>query len=150
VAERFEALLEQYGTGFVVEVPFDVKSVFGSGRPPVRGTVNGYPIRSTLMSMGGRYLLGLNRQVREGAKLEAGERVVVELERDDDPRVVDVPADLAVALEAEREARAAYERLSYTHRREYAEWIANAKREDTRRARVERAIVMLREGVKHP
>jgi hypothetical protein len=148
--ERFEGVLEPYRTGFVIEIPFDVKTAFGSGRPPVRGTVNGFAIRSTLMSMGGRHLLGLNRETREGAGVNAGDRVTVELELDEEPRVVEVPADLAAALNAAPDARDLFDRLSYTHRREYAEWIAEAKREETRRSRIERAVAMLREGVRHP
>src|SRR5207249_9392931 len=96
--ERFEGTVERYRTGFVVSIPFDVKAAFGSGRPPVRGTLNGFSIRSTLMSMGGRRLLGLNRETREGAGVDAGDRVTVELELDDEPRVVEVPQDLAAAL----------------------------------------------------
>ena len=148
--ERFEGVLEPYRTGFVIEIPFDVKAVFGSGRPPVRGTVNGFPLRSTLMSMGGRHLLGLNRETREGAGVAAGDRVTVELELDDEPRVVEVPPDLAAALDAAPDAREAFDRLSYTHRRDYAEWIAEAKQDETRCSRAERAVAMLREGIRHP
>src|SRR4051812_49145596 len=145
--ERFDGVVESNGTGNMVEVPFDVKAVFGSGRPPVRGTVNGFPIRSRLVSMGGRYLLGLNREARDGARVGAGDRVSVELELDDEPRVVDVPDDLTAALEDAPDARELFERLSYTHRREYAEWITSARREDTRTGRVEKTVAMLREGV---
>jgi len=148
--ERFEGTLEPYRTGLVIEIPFDVKSTFGSGRPAVRGTVNGFPVRTTLMPMGGRHLLGLNRETREGAGIAAGDRVTVALELDDEPRVVEVPSDLAVALDAAPDARDFFDRLSYTHRREYAEWIAAAKLEETRRSRVERAVAMLRESVRHP
>jgi hypothetical protein len=149
--ERFDGVVESHGAGGnVVEIPFDVKAVFGSGRPPVRGTVNGFPIRSRLVSMGGRYLLGLNREVREGAGVAGGDRVSVELELDEEPRVVDVPDELAAALEADPDAGEIFDRLSYTHRREYAEWVASAKRDETRTRRVENTIAMLREGVKHP
>jgi hypothetical protein len=150
--ERFDGVVESHGTGGgnVVEIPFDVKAVFGSGRPPVRGTVNGFPIRSRLVSMGGRYLLGLNREVRDGAGVAAGDRVSVGLELDEEPRVVEVPDDLTAALDDAPDARELFDRLSYTHRREYAEWITSAKRDDTRRGRVEKTIAMLREGVKHP
>jgi uncharacterized protein YdeI (YjbR/CyaY-like superfamily) len=76
--------------------------------------------------------------------------VVIELEADDQPRTVDPPADLAGALAADPEARAAFDGLSFTHQREYAQWVAEAKREATRRRRVAQAVQMLRDGRRHP
>jgi uncharacterized protein YdeI (YjbR/CyaY-like superfamily) len=72
------------------------------------------------------------------------------LELDDEPRTVEVPEELQAALAADDAARAAFDGLSYTHRREYVEWVTGAKREETRRARLERAVGMLRDGVRHP
>jgi hypothetical protein len=149
-AQRFVATLEQHGSGMVVVVPFDLKAAFGSGRPPVRATVNGYTFRTTLFTMGGRALLGLNRKVREAAAVEAGQEVSVELERDDEPRFVEVPSDLAAALEADRAVRETFDGLSYTHRKEYVRWIEGAKREETRVRRIAKSIELLRVGVKTP
>ena len=72
------------------------------------------------------------------------------IELDSAPREVDVPDDLAAALAGEPAARQFFDGLSFTHRKEYADWIAEAKREETRARRVERALAMLRERVKHP
>jgi Bacteriocin-protection, YdeI or OmpD-Associated/Domain of unknown function (DUF1905) len=149
-AQRFEATLEQHGSGTVVVVPFDLKEAFGSGRPPVRATVNGYSFRTTLFTMSGRALLGLNREVREAAGVEAGQEVSIELERDDEPRAVEVPRDLASALEADPAVRETFDGLSYTHRKEYVRWIEDAKRDETRTRRIAKAVEMLREGVKTP
>jgi uncharacterized protein YdeI (YjbR/CyaY-like superfamily) len=80
----------------------------------------------------------------------AGDAVVIELEADDQPRTVDPPPDLAGALAADPEARAAFDGLSFTHQREYSEWVAGAKRETTRRRRVDQAVQMLRDGRRHP
>ena len=74
---------------------------------------------------------------------------MVELERDDEPREVEVPTDLAEALAADAGALATFDGLSYTHRKEYVGWIEEAKREETRRNRIEKAVVMLREGKTH-
>lgn len=134
----------------MIELPFDPEAAFGRKRAPVRGTVNGFELRSTIAIYGGRAFLGFNREVREGAGVEAGDRVVLELERDDEPRVVDVPDDLAAALGEDPAGKAAFDRLSYTHRREYVGWITEAKREETRRSRVEKAVAMLRDGTKTP
>jgi Bacteriocin-protection, YdeI or OmpD-Associated/Domain of unknown function (DUF1905) len=150
MAERFEGRLEQRGSGALVEVPFDVRAVFGKARVPVRGTVNGYPFHTTVAVYGGRYYLGFRREIREAAGLGDGDTLSIVLEPDDEPRTVDVPAELEAALAAVPTARETFDGLSFTHRREYVEWITGAKREETRRARLERAVGMLREGVKHP
>jgi hypothetical protein len=150
MAERFEATLEQHGSGTLAEVPFDVRAVFGKARAPVRGTVNGHPFRTTVAVYGGRYFLGFRREIREAAGFGDGDRLSIELELDDEPRTVEVPAELEAALAAAPEAKEAFDALSYTHRREYAEWVSGAKRAETRRARVERAVGMLRDGVHHP
>ena len=149
-AQRFVATLEQHGSGTVVVVPYDLKEAFGSGRPPVRATVNGYTFRTTLFTMGGRALLGLNREVREAATVEPGQKVSVELERDDEPRTVEVPSDLAAALDADPVVSETFDGLSYTHRKEYVRWIEEAKRTETRTRRVEKSVEMLREGAKTP
>jgi hypothetical protein len=149
-AQRFEATLEQHGSGMVVVVPFDLKEAFGSGRPPVLATVNGHTFRTTLFTMGGRALLGLNREVREAAGVEGGQEVSVELERDEEPRTVEVPDDLAAALEPDPAVRETFARLSYTHRKEYVRWIEDAKRDETRARRIAKSIELLRGGVQTP
>jgi len=144
--ERFTAIL---GERHVV-VPLDVRALWGEARPPVRGTVNGVPFRSRLMVYGGETMLGLTNAFRASAGIAEGDEVEVVIERDDAPREVEVPPALQAALEGDAIARAAYERLSFTHRREYANWIAEAKQEKTRSRRTERALEMLREGVRTP
>jgi hypothetical protein len=150
MAERFEGTLEPHGSGTLLAVPFDVRAVFGKARAPVRGTVNGYPFRTTVAVYGGRYFLGFRREIREAAGFDDGDRLSIVLELDDEPRTVEAPPELAAALAADSEAREAFDRLSYTHRREYVEWVSGAKREETHRARLERVAAMLRDGIKHP
>jgi hypothetical protein len=149
--ERFTAILGGHaGERPVVEVPFDVKERFGRSRAPVRGTVDGADFRTTVAVYGGRYYIGFNKDLRERAGISIGDRVKVALELDREPRTVDVPPALAGALGKDSKAKAAFEGLSYTHRNEYARWIAEAKREATRAGRVEKAVAMLREGLRHP
>jgi bifunctional DNA-binding transcriptional regulator/antitoxin component of YhaV-PrlF toxin-antitoxin module len=145
-AQRFETTLERRGQGAVAVVPFDVRAAYGLARPPVRGTVNGHPFRTTVAVYGGTFYLGFRREVREAAGIEVGDRVAIELVRDEKPREVVVPADLAAALARDPAAQAAWSRLSYTHRREHVEAIEEAKREETRRRRVDAALALLREG----
>jgi Bacteriocin-protection, YdeI or OmpD-Associated/Domain of unknown function (DUF1905) len=118
----------------------------GAKRFPVVATVNGYTWRTSVMRMGGEFLLGLNKEAREGAGVEAGDEVDVTVELDAAPREVEVPAALAAALAADPEARASFDRMAFTHRKEYARWIADAKQEQTRQRRVGQALEMIRAG----
>ena len=118
----------------------------GTKRFPVVATVNGFSWRATVTRMGGEFLLGFSRDVRVRAGVEAGDTVELELALDTAPREVEVPPALAEALRDDGAARRAFAGLSYTHRKEYARWIAEAKRDDTRVRRVAEALRMLREG----
>jgi len=118
----------------------------GAKRFPVVATVNGYTWRASVARMGGESLLGLNRAVRQEAGVEAGDSVAVRLELDTAPREVDVPEALATALAADDVARAAFEKLAYTHRKEFARWVDEAKRDETRGRRVAKTLEMLRAG----
>jgi len=118
----------------------------GAKRFPVRATVNGHTWRTSVARMRGEFLVGLNKEVRAAAGVESGDTVSVELELDAEPRDVDVPPALAEALAGDDAARAAFDGLAFTHRKEYARWIAEAKREETRDRRVAEALEMLRAG----
>jgi antitoxin component of MazEF toxin-antitoxin module len=118
----------------------------GAKRFPVVASVNGYSWRTTVTRMGGEFLVSLNRAVREEAGVQAGDTVEVKLELDTAPREVEVPKPLADALATDADARAAFDRLAYTHRKEYARWIDEAKRDETRERRLGQALQMLREG----
>ena len=118
----------------------------GAKRFPVLATVNGYSWRTTVTRMGGEFMLGLNREVRAGAAAEAGDTVELELALDTEPREVDIPPALVAALATDPAASATFEALSFTHRKEYARWIEEAKREDTRERRVAQALEMLHAG----
>jgi hypothetical protein len=150
VSPRFDAVVEQRDRGYMIRLPFDPKREFGKVRAPVVVTVNGHAFRTTTMRYGDVDYVGLNREVRDQARLPAGTRASFLVEADRAPREVAVPEELALALAGDVAAREAFNGLSYTHRREYARWIAEAKRADTRERRVARAMTMLRAGVKTP
>jgi Bacteriocin-protection, YdeI or OmpD-Associated/Domain of unknown function (DUF1905) len=118
----------------------------GAKRFPVVATVNGYTWQTSVTRMGGEFLLGLSRTVREAAGVEAGDIVEVKIELDQKPREVELPDALADALADDADARAGFDRLSYTHRKEYARWIEEARREETRQRRVTQALERLRHG----
>ncbi|MFD0369657.1 YdeI/OmpD-associated family protein [Streptomyces sp. NPDC059071] len=128
-----------------LEVPAEVVTALGGGaRPPVTITVNGHSWKSRVALLRGRHLLGLSNANRRAAGVAIGDEVEVELELDTEPRVVVEPADFAQALDEDPAARAAYDRLAYSRRREHVHAIESAKRPDTRRRRIEKAIVTLR------
>jgi Bacteriocin-protection, YdeI or OmpD-Associated/Domain of unknown function (DUF1905) len=150
MSQRFDGVLHSRGGGVVIELPFDPKAVLGRARAPVRVTINDFTFRTTVAVYGGVALIGLNKANRAGAGVDAGDRVTVEIEPDTEPREVELPPELATALAADTELREFFDGLSYTHRREYAEWIAEAKREETRERRAARAVELLRERVRTP
>ncbi len=145
--ERFKAILGgEDGEAPTIELPFDAKERFGKARAPVRGTVNGTDYRTTVAVYGGVYLIGFRRELRERAGIELGDEVEVTVELDEAPRTVELPPALEAALDSDKGARAVFHDLSYSHRREYADWIAEAKRADTRDRRVAQTLEKLREG----
>ncbi len=118
-------------------------------RVPVAGSLNGFRIRSFLAPMGdGTHGMMVNKQMQVGAKAKPGESVRVILELDDAPRTVEVPPDLERALRRRPAAKVAFEGLSYTHRKDYATWVAEAKRPETRARRVEESVKLLAAGKK--
>lgn len=132
-------------------VPFDVEEAFGTrARVPVCGTINGFAYRSSIMNMGSGHMMVVNRELREGAKVKAGDTVEIVMQRDEAPRVVEVPDDFKKALRSSKKAKQLFDTLSYTHQKEYVRWITGAKREETRKSRIAKAVEMLGEGVKTP
>jgi Bacteriocin-protection, YdeI or OmpD-Associated/Domain of unknown function (DUF1905) len=131
--------------GTATHVPFDPRQLFGRVRAPVLATINGHPYRTTLMRYGGVDYLGVNRAVRDAIGVADGDTVTVTIEADPSPRGVAVPAELAAALTAEPQTRAAFDALSYSHRREHAAFVAEAKRPETRARRAEATVARLRQ-----
>jgi bifunctional DNA-binding transcriptional regulator/antitoxin component of YhaV-PrlF toxin-antitoxin module len=148
--KAFRGTLGEDGERPLVELPFDAKEEFGKARAPVRGRLNGTEFRTTVAVYGGRSYLGFRKELREAAGVEMGDDVEVEVELDDAPREVELPKELEGMLVADAKARGNFESLSYTHRREYVEWITGAKKEETRELRMRKAFDMLRKGKKHP
>jgi hypothetical protein len=137
--QRFTGTLEAGpGGGAFVVLPGDVLLALGGGsRFRVTGAIGGVEFDSSTMAMGGgRVCVGIHKATRQAAGLEIGDAVDVRLDRDTRPRTLDIPAELAEALAGDDDARAAFERLSFTRRREHAESVAKAKRAETRARRV--------------
>jgi hypothetical protein len=147
-AIHFRALLQPRGPAAAVVLNDAQVAAVGEGakRFPVVATINGYTWRTSVTRMGGEFLLGLNKEVRQGAGAEAGDEVDVSVALDTAPREVEVPEALAAALAADPQAKASFEQMAFSHRKDYARWIAEAKQEETRQRRVQQALEMIRAG----
>jgi Bacteriocin-protection, YdeI or OmpD-Associated/Domain of unknown function (DUF1905) len=141
VMETFEGTIEEgLGGGAFVAVPAEVITALGGGgRIPVRATFDGIAYRGSIVSMGGGKCLGLLKGIRDELDKGPGDSVVVTVARDEAERTVEVPDDLAAALD-DAGARAAFDKLSYSHRREHVNAINEAKRPETRARRIARVI----------
>jgi len=144
----FTTTLHKRGPAAAIVLTEEQAATIGEGpkRFPVAATINGYTWRISVARMGGEYLLGLSKEVRAGVGAEAGDQVEVVIELDTAPREVEVPAALAAALAEDPTAKTAYDALAFTHRKEFARWVAEAKKEETRDRRVVQALEMIREG----
>ena len=145
---RIRVLLEQTGkTAVGFAVPDEVVVALGRGRrPPVRVTINGYTYRNTIAVMGGRNLIGVSAEHRAAAGVAGGQTVDVDLELDTEPRVVDLPADFAAALDREPTARRTFDALSPSNQGWHVASIEGAKAHETRLRRIEKSVAALREG----
>ncbi|TYB58881.1 DUF1905 domain-containing protein [Nonomuraea sp. PA05] len=146
---RFRTTIELNGktaTGF--EVPAEVVDELGGGkRPAVTVTINGYAYRSTVATMGGRFMMPLSAENRQGCGVAAGDEVEVEVTLDTAPREVTVPDDLAAALDAAPEAKKFFESLSYSRKRWHVLNVEGAKKPETRQRRVADTVAKLADGV---
>jgi hypothetical protein len=151
---RFTARLEPADVGTFVVIPPDVVTALGAtGRTSVTGTIDGQPFSNQVMpytfeGVGRRVVMVVNKAVRTSLGKNAGDSVELVLSRDSRSRSADVaiPAELVDALAGDSAAKAAFERLAPSHRREHAEYVAGAKREETRRRRAEETVARLAHG----
>jgi len=139
------------GGGAWVEIPAKVIEAFGGGkgRIPVKATFDGEPYRGSLVRMGGDcHRLGILKDLRAKIGKGEGDTVKVVLELDTEERKVEVPEDFQKALNKNKTAKAVFEKFAFSHKKEYVRWIEEAKKAETRTARIEKAIEMISEGKK--
>jgi bifunctional DNA-binding transcriptional regulator/antitoxin component of YhaV-PrlF toxin-antitoxin module len=139
------------GGGAYVIFPYDVEKEFGTkGRVPISVTFDGEPDRSSLMKYGfPQHFVGMPKAIREKLGKGPGNTVEVVVWKDEEERTVEIPPELQKLLKKEG-LLPFFEKLSFTHRKEYSRWISEAKKEETRVRRLEKAVEMLRKGVKTP
>jgi hypothetical protein len=146
---RFRAKILQSGkTAAGIEVPANVVAALGSSqRPPVRATINGFTYRSSVASMGGKFMLGVPPEFREGAGVVAGDVVDIDLELDTEPREVSIPPDFAAALVRDARAKRTFDAMSYSNKRRLLIPIEAIKSPEARARRIAKTVAMLSEGL---
>jgi len=140
-------LLAQGGFDWAaLKPPFDVAEVFGrKGRVPVKGTINGFAFRSSLMNMGDGHMMVINAEMRAGAKCKAGDTVAVVMELDEDERTVELSKDLKKMIDSDPKAKESWKKLSFTHKKEHVRAIEGAKKPETREKRIAAMMDALRQ-----
>ncbi len=146
----FKATIQNAGGGGAfVEVPFDVEKAFGAKKPKVKAAFEGASYRGVLTRMGTEHhLLIILKEIRAQIGKTFGDKVKITVELDTEPRVIEVPKDLLKELKKDKNAKAFFDKLAYTHRREYVMWINEAKKDETRQRRIVKTIEMLKKGKK--
>lgn len=149
---KFRARIEGASLGGAcIYFPYSVEEEFGTrGRVPVKATFDGVPYSGSLMACGApQHMLGILKNIREQIGKGPGDTVEVTIEKDEKERTVEIPPEFQRLLQKEK-LLPLFEKLSYTHKREYCRWITEAKREETRAGRLVKALELLRSGVKTP
>ncbi len=149
---KFRAKIEptDHCHGFIF-FPFNTQEEFGTrGQIRVHAIFDGVPYAGALVKYGlPQHMLPVVKSILEQIGKGPGDTVDVVIGRDESVRTVEVPAEFAKLMKKEA-VLAAFEKLSYTHRKEYCRWITEAKKEETRQTRISKAVEMLRNGVKTP
>ena len=148
--QTFKAVIQNAGGGGAfVEIPFDVEKVFGSKRPKVKAMIEGVPYRGLLVRMGGpNHMLIILKGIREQIGKTFDDEIKVSVEVDVEERIITVPEELKRLFKSEKAAKVYFEKLSYTHQREYVTWINEAKKDETRQNRIAKTIELLKQGKK--
>jgi hypothetical protein len=151
-AYKFKARIEAAnGGGAYVLFPYDVEQEFGTrGKVPVKATFDGIPYTGSLIKYGNPlHMLPVLKAIREQTGKAPGDTVQVEIWKEDAPRTLEIPAQFKAAMRKSG-VTSVFDSLSYTHRKEYCRWITEAKKEETRLRRLEKAVEMLKQGIRTP
>ena len=148
--QQFEVILEKHPEldASYITFPFSVSEMYGTkGQVKVKATINGIEFRGSLAPMGtGSHVLGIRKELRNKMGISFGEMVTVKLESDLEPRTVTIPEDLEVLLNQEPELKKRFQKMAYTHQKEYVQHLEEAKKPETRHRRLTKTIEMLRKN----
>jgi hypothetical protein len=145
---KFKAKIEASDGGEAyVLFPYDTEAEFATrGKVPVKATLGGVPYTGSLMTCGGpHHMLAVVKAIREQTGKRPGDTIDVEVWRDNRARALEIPAELEKRLKQEG-LLPFFAALSFTHRKKYCRWISDAKKEETRLNRLEKAVELLKKG----
>lgn len=141
--------LQPHGPATAIELNDEQVAALGGGkRAAIIVSIGERTARLRLAVMGGRNLIGLSKAARAELGVEIGDEVTAEIALDDAPREIEVPSDLAAALDRDAKVRAAFDALAFTHRKEHVRAVEEAKKPETRARRIESTVAMVRASLK--
>jgi hypothetical protein len=144
---KFKTKIVQIGNNTGINVPEKIIENLGAGKkPPVRITLNKYTYQSTVAVMGGKYMVSLSAENRKNSKVAGGDDVEITIELDSEPRTVELPPEFEKALSKNASAKKKYEALSISKKKWLVLPIKDAKTEETKLRRIEKAISLLKDG----
>ena len=145
--QTFRAILHQTGNNTGIVVPPEIVEALGAGKKPaVNVTVDGFAYRSTIATMGGKFMIAFSSDKRAATGLKGGDAITVTLDLDEAPRTMAVPPDLQAALDKDKAAKAHFATLSYSNQRRHIDPINDAKSPHSRARRIEKSVALFREG----
>ena len=148
---KFEAIIKKIPDkdATYIEIPFNVEEVFGAKRVKVKAKFDNIDYRGSIVKMGGPcHMIGITKDIRKKIGKDEGDIIFVEVEKDEEERVVEVPDDFAKSMDENQEAKEFYEKLSYSSKRKYVNWINGAKKTETREKRIAEAVLKLKDNIK--
>lgn len=148
---KFEAIIKKIPDkdATYIEIPFNVEKEFGAKRVKVKAKFDNIDYRGSIVKMGGPcHMIGITKDIRKKIGKDEGDIISVEVEKDEEERVVEVPDDFAKSMDENQEAKEFYEKLSYSSKRKYVNWINSAKKTETREKRITDAVLKLKHNIK--
>ena len=131
--------------GAYIEIPFDVEEVYGAKRVKVKATFDGVEYRGSIVKMGlPCYIIGITKEIRKKIEKEPGDIIEVTIEKDEEDRVVEIPTDFKERIELDNNIKEFWNTLSFSMQKKYVIWITSAKKEETRKKRIDEAIEKLK------
>lgn len=121
-------------------IPYDIEEVFGAKRVKAKAKFDGYEYRGSIVAMDNSYVIGLTKEVRRKIGKQQGDRIKVEIEKDDEERVVEMDEDLYEVIQDNEIAILNYESLSYTEQKEINRWLQSAKKEYKKALRIGKTV----------
>jgi len=150
---KFSAIIKQNGemNAAFVEFPFSTEELFHKkGQVKIKAMFDDkVEYRGSLAKMKSDcHILGLTQEVRKQLGKTFGDEVSVSLTEDKEERVVEIAEDIVSVFNENHEAKTLFDKMSYTHKKEYIRWIEEAKKPETRENRKIKMIQMILDGKK--